>query len=443
MNAMMMVMMVMLAAAEKPTTAVPMDSCVTAECHVAVKDYTIVHGPVNIDACDACHETDSAEQHTFKFVRPPQELCTFCHQMDLGDAPVVHEPLKTGDCLPCHDPHGGFDRFSLRGASMRDACFTCHDDFTADMRAVHGPVGAGACNVCHQAHTAEHENLLIATSRDLCVMCHTEMDEQLATVQFKHEAVEQDCGNCHDPHASPYPMQIRQPPLELCTSCHEPVKTAALEAKFPHEVVVEGDACLYCHTAHGGDMAALMRDKPVNFCLSCHTDDMRDDDGKLLVEGVADMLDPNKVKHGPVTDGMCGGCHNVHGSEYVSLLAKPYPEKFYAPFNVDNYELCFSCHDNQLVLTEQARGLTNFRNGDTNLHFVHVNKEKGRTCRSCHSTHASKFDVHIRESVPFGNWSLPINYSKTQDGGSCAPGCHQELAYDRENPVELPREDAP
>ena len=53
---------------------------------------------------------------------------------------------------------------------------------------------------------------------------------------------------------------------------------------------------------------------------------------------------------------------------------------------------------------------TSFRDGDVNLHYLHVNKAKrGRTCRACHSTHASKHNVIIRDSVPFGRWELPIN----------------------------------
>ena len=76
--------------------------------------------------------------------------------------------------------------------------------------------------------------------------------------------------------------------------------------------------------------------------------------------------------------------------------------------------------------------VTDFRDGSRNLHFVHVNKtRKGRTCRACHETHASRRPNHIRESVPFGNWQLPVNYEKTDDGGSCAPGCHRPETYSR------------
>ena len=41
----------------------------------------------------------------------------------------------------------------------------------------------------------------------------------------------------------------------------------------------------------------------------------------------------------------------------------------------------------------------------------------------------------MRDSVPYGNWTMPINFKRTETGGSCAPGCHKAFAYDRNNPV--------
>jgi hypothetical protein len=91
---------------------------------------------------------------------------------------------------------------------------------------------------------------------------------------------------------------------------------------------------------------------------------------------------------------------------------------------VKKYDLCFTCHDKQLVLTAKTTGLTNFRDGETNLHFVHVNREdKGRSCRSCHDVHGSDLPKHIASEVPFegSGWSMPIGYEPKSDGGRCAP----------------------
>jgi predicted CXXCH cytochrome family protein len=155
------------------------------------------------------------------------------------------------------------------------------------------------------------------------------------------------------------------------------------------------------------------------------------------VLAVAEIMDPKMSKHGPIREGNCGGCHNVHGSDVPKLLAKPYPATFYQSFAVEKYDLCFSCHDKQLVLQQKTEGLTGFRNGTENLHFVHVNKaDRGRNCRACHETHASAQDLHVRNSVPYGNWQMPINFNKNASGGSCSPGCHKELKYDRNNAID-------
>ena len=43
-----------------------------------------------------------------------------------------------------------------------------------------------------------------------------------------------------------------------------------------------------------------------------------------------------------------------------------------------------------------------------------------------------------RESVTFGTWKLPIKFAPTDNGGSCAPGCHRPAVYDRKAPAKKP-----
>jgi predicted CXXCH cytochrome family protein len=80
---------------------------------------------------------------------------------------------------------------------------------------------------------------------------------------------------------------------------------------------------------------------------------------------------------------------------------------------------------------------TKFRNGNRNLHYVHVvNSRKGRSCRMCHQPHASNGVKLIDKEVQkFGEWEIPVNFAITPTGGSCAPGCHQAFKYDREKAV--------
>lgn len=426
----------------KPTTVVPFKDCVTSQCHTSVKDFKQVHGPVNVNACDACHTLEDASKHTFKHARTPEQTCTFCHQMELSNAKVIHKPLKEGQCMNCHNPHGGFDRNMLRSKSMGDLCKTCHQDPTANHSSIHGPVAAGACGACHQPHTSNNEHLLVKTGKELCLSCHQEMGKQLKDTRFMHKPVaENQCTTCHDAHASDSPGVLKGEPLKLCTTeCHQDIRKAAFEAKHKHQAVIEDRACVNCHTAHGGDLAKLMKSKPIDICLKCHDKSIRLDDGKTIA-AVNDISKDGMSLHGPLREGTCGGCHNVHGSDYTRLLTQEYPESFYAGFKVESYGLCFTCHDKQLALTKETDKLTGFRNGQQNLHFLHVNKDtRGRTCRACHSTHASTQDMHVRESVPYGQWQLPVSFTPNANGGSCTPGCHQSYAYDRKTPVNY---DAP
>jgi predicted CXXCH cytochrome family protein len=177
----------------------------------------------------------------------------------------------------------------------------------------------------------------------------------------------------------------------------------------------------------------------MSLCTACHDKPIKMADDETL-RSFTDEIKDKKYLHGPVADKDCTGCHISHGSDHFRLLAKEYPAQFYAPFSKDNYALCFSCHPETVVLTKETSDLTDFRNGTLNLHYVHVNKpERGRTCRSCHATHASNLPKHIRASVPYGVWNLPINFEKTATGGKCAPGCHLPYTYDRQSPVQYPK----
>jgi predicted CXXCH cytochrome family protein len=433
------------AAMARPTTRT--NDCTLAGCHAQEKQFKFQHGPVAVGACDTCHTYANEKQHTFTLKAAKAELCTFCHiGGGGGKGPVVHKPVTDGDCLGCHNPHGGATRAILRREDTAALCADCHRDVTQGRKHLHGPVASGSCLACHGAHRAAFPKLLAAEGKDLCLSCHDQMQHQIETVKVVHKPVQEgNCNQCHETHASDYKMQLKQEPLQLCQSCHEPVKKQLASAAVKHSATVTGDACLNCHTSHGGNLSKLMKAEPAKACLSCHDKDIKVASAAAaagappvrVIPAMKAVLDPKQFKHGPLKDGDCAGCHQPHGGEITRLLAKPYTEKFYQPFDVKEYALCFTCHDQQLVLAEKTGGLTNFRNGEQNLHYLHVNKaENGRTCSACHSTHTSSQPLHLRETVPFGKWEMPVSFTQTQSGGNCKAGCHEPMAYDRLKPVQ-------
>jgi predicted CXXCH cytochrome family protein len=174
---------------------------------------------------------------------------------------------------------------------------------------------------------------------------------------------------------------------------------------------------------------------PFDLCVRCHsTDGMVAADGKPMTN-FKKWLDENKVWHDPVRAKDCSACHRTHAGDNFRLLVADYTAAFYAPYERKNYALCYGCHNDKVVSVEQTTTLTGFRDGSKNLHYVHVHRERGRTCRACHEVHASKQDHHIRESTPYGakGWQLKINYTKLPNGGSCARTCHETRSYNNKS----------
>ncbi len=422
-------------AAGRPMQVIEPANCVTSECHTEVKTYTTLHGPVGDNSCNACHWLSNAEHHTFDFARQGEELCTFCHEFETGMLPVIHQPVIAGECLGCHNPHGGTDRKFIREASVERTCGRCHESVVYGKEFLHDPVKTGECLNCHRPHASKYPNLLDAVGTELCFSCHDEFQEQMLNALFTHEALKEGCLACHDVHGSDHPMEIKQPVSSLCLDCHDSIRQST-QAEYQHPPVLDDTACLTCHTPHGGNLASLMVDVPIRVCMTCHDEKKLDKKGIELITAMVRMNDSSRFQHTPVREGQCGGCHTIHGGNIPLLLCEPYSTQFNQPFEDAKYELCFSCHDERLVDQQKAEGVTDFRDGNRNLHYAHVIEGNiGHNCRVCHGVHTSKFPALVRDRVPFGNWMMTTQFEQTLTGGTCNTGCHPQLAYDRVNQV--------
>jgi predicted CXXCH cytochrome family protein len=238
---------------------------------------------------------------------------------------------------------------------------------------------------------------------------------------------------------------LRDEPQFLCLSCHESIRQTVETATTRHAAVTSERQCLNCHDPHATDHARMLLADMKTLCFECHDREIPLSGGGAISD-IKSIVEGGTSLHGPVAQDNCAACHMIHGGDNFRILIREYPPEFYAPFAEERYALCFSCHDRQLVYDERTTTLTDFRNGDVNLHYLHVNREtKGRTCRACHETHASRNDKHIRDSVPFGSggWMLPIGYEQRVDGGHCAPGCHTPYEYNRVAPVVYGEPEAP
>jgi len=317
-----------------------------------------------------------------------------CHK-GFGQKKFLHEPASDGeDCTSCHEAvKEGSHSFKL-AAKGKDLCFQCHDEEDFQGKAVHEPVAEGACTDCHSPHQSDNpQQLLYPPTKELCFQCHDEEDFAGRTV---HGPVKEGkCISCHSPHASNNPKQLLKPVPELC--------------------------------------------------LSCHNVPRRDFSGEQIPPVAPLFNNQNAKLHKPFKEGKCISCHFPHASNNSRLLVRKYPSTLYSPYSEKAYALCLGCHQNFKKILEEPRTITdtNFRNGNLNLHYRHVVRKKGRSCRACHHHHGSTKEKLIRPSFVFGKRNLSISYDKGKNGGTCAPACHQQIRYDRLEPVFVPFKTTP
>jgi predicted CXXCH cytochrome family protein len=362
-----------------------------------------------------------------------------------------HSPYATKACEACH----GSDKPSDQDltAEIPDLCYGCHDRFSKAF--LHSPVSVGECLICHNPHKSGFKSLLNMEVPTLCYQCHDRMQKIITDKNYTvHPPAAGKCTTCHNPHESSVSSKLLAKDIKsLCSGCHikenVPMQRHVMEAAFKHKPAIEKESCSNCHEPHSSPFEYHLKAEPMDLCLKCHNRQLTAYDGSILMDMKA-LLENNPSWHGPIREKNCSACHNPHGSNNFRILRHGYPAQFYTEeFSIDRYELCFSCHDSSIIKDKETTTFTNFRNGKTNLHFLHVNrKKKGRTCRACHETHASKHPKHIRDSVPFGRirWQLKLKYKvidqnvKTgapcerpgkdciQAGGSCV-GCHARKSY--------------
>ena len=394
-------------------------------CHRKFLQGKYVHPPAE-QSCLNCHESVGPHPLSrkgmkgWKFVQDPPALCAMCHT-PFGKKPYVHSPVKSGMCTACHTPHAS-DEAKLLVKPVKELCLTCHPD-KVNFPNLHAPTAAGDCTSCHVPHESDHPSLLVKDVNDLCFTCHAEMQDVMKKKGL-HPALVNGCTSCHNPHGAQHRKLLPAEGDELCFQCHAQIGEIVKNSRVAHAPLKTEKACASCHSPHATDNARLLVKDGKELCLGCHQ--------KVLKKNMT-------VMHGPIRDGVCTPCHEPHGSQNEKLLIKPYTTEPYVPYTEQAFALCFSCHSRDMLADPKTSSATGFRDGEKNLHYVHVNrKSKSRNCSFCHEVHGGPQQKLIAESVIFGRWSLPLAFIKTETGGSCTPGCHKTYNYDRKTPGKAP-----
>jgi len=446
-----------------------------ASCHKAPPGKPVRHEPFAKSQCVVCHDPHGGENRVFLPAPVSGALCIRCHDgkehdgkriaAAPGKAGFPHQPVERGECNSCHLSHqSAFPHLLTRDPKL-DLCLGCHRSLLPPSRAVDGRRSAYALPDPLPAGVPIPERKPPGALPDLLVPgsippppppdsvfyfvigpLHGDPFREAApadtvantTVQLVlvHEPLTRDCSSCHRPHGSEVAKILRAPVPALCNGCHGDTLTARIiRARSSHGRALDKEACTTCHAGHTARHAHLLRTSSRPACMKCHDKPVPASDPRVIRGIQAEVTEAVSV-HAPVATG-CAACHRSHAASERSLLRGRYPEANYAPYARETYGLCFDCHDPRRI-QEPATERTGFRNGERNLHQLHVLGERsGRTCGTCHESHASTRPDLIRRQAPFGpaRWPLPIAYQKTATGGSCSAGCHRRLFYDRVAPV--------
>lgn len=408
-------------------------TCQNEACHTETANHEFEH-PAMEEGCETCHEKEESnhpERKGNEFVLV-EELPTLCY--DCHDAPAenlsVHAAVEEGECTVCHNPHGSDYEFILRDEIPGNLCFDCHDIDEEKNVVKHGPVISRQCLACHAPHASELPTLLRKEPPELCFMCHTDKKEML-NLETVHGAYDGSCTDCHMPHHAKEKYLVKKKAPELCFDCHDDKAEEMNSAKVVHGVINNNKkSCVACHNPHATNTDVLLVNTGSQLCFDCHSKTYKSE-GRTI-KNIKNIVATATTPHPPVADGECTECHTPHYSDNFYLLKGKFPFGSYSETTqAENFQLCFDCHDSDKLNKERTTDATDFRNGNKNLHYFHISKNKGRNCTMCHEVHGSKSPHLIAKKVKFGEWKMPLFYKETDNGGSCMPGCHQKLHYEQ------------
>ncbi len=255
-----------------------------------------------------------------------------------------------------------------------DTCLTCHTNprVTPVLNSVHwvkaNPKTPGAnqeCESCHGASADHYRSMQsptvvfgeatgrfpaseVAVQNQACLSCH-ESGQRIHWASSEHQFGELTCVSCHQIHQEGSPAPQGMASVDLCLGCHLE-KRAQINMRSHHPLTEGLMTCSSCHNPHGSEAATLLAKASVNdTCTSCH----------------AEKRGPFLWEHEPVTDS-CTTCHNPHGATQSRMLtSRP-------PF------LCQTCHSDVFHPSSLYSG--------TGLPPVGAAQQSlGSACTNCHS----------------------------------------------------------
>jgi predicted CXXCH cytochrome family protein len=184
----------------------------------------------------------------------------------------------------------------------------------------------------------------LAIGKTECSECHGEL-----TSKAHVHAAALDCSSCHEyaetPGAEEGTVKLMAAGQELCLTCHSDMQEKLQGAKFVH-APIGGAGCVACHEPHSTEAASLLKAQPEALCLSCHaferTANPKNKTRKRILEtsdgrGHPIMGHPYKGVPDPSANGAALSCRSCHDSHFGADHARLKPGKVKDDF-------CSRCH---------------------------------------------------------------------------------------------------
>lgn len=195
---------------------------------------------------------------------------------------------------------------SKGGGGMNGSqCVECHE---TESKAHVYHRDCGSCHAGAEAHAKAEKPKSVKiepTETKQCLTCHVKDSRRMNFTFSDHNRAGVQCSDCHGIHSPKVQrlgvaMEKGGKEVALCANCHQDVM-ARLNMPSRHPVKDGGLTCGGCHDPHGSNRVTLA--SKTEQCTTCHQ----------RVRG------PHVFEHAPVVED-CGNCHNSHGSPNRFML---------------------------------------------------------------------------------------------------------------------------
>jgi len=419
-------------------------------------------------------ETDLSDDHPISFaytaslatqrgeLKDPQTLPA---EVDLDGGQMLQ-------CTSCHDPHKNIHGKFLVMSNLNSAlCLSCHDKsgWTTSTHATEAATAENGCQNCHQPHGAPGAKHLLQSAMEegnCLTNCHNGSGEginiQSPSDQYYnhpmnyatgvHDITENpltmskhvECADCHNPHQ----VNHQGAPLDSPPAVNGRllgVKGISISGAVLEEASNEYEICFGCHADN-----AFVSSFVVPRAISETNERLRYDPNNPSFHPVAAIgknLNVPSLRPGYNEASMiyCTDCHGSdssvraggtgadgpHGSIYPHILIARYEQDIPLNYSVTNFNLCFRCHDPNVLFEPTGTG-TNFGNNKSS-HRTHV-IGWNIPCSVCHDPHGvpvvggatSTNNAHlINFDTRFVDHRETAKYDS--DHKSCTVSCHSNM----------------